>query len=126
MKAGTLARILPTVVGIGFCVIAAVKVWAMFGATNAPDPASGHTEATLFAPVISTDWSYITHGQILILIGVTGVVLLLAGLMLGVQFYERFFGTDDDGADAGHDPVAPSSPVIKTKAGTFGHRVPRL
>jgi type III secretory pathway component EscT len=60
-------RIMPTVVGIGFCVIAAVKLWAMSGASFAPDPASGRTEAAMFAPAVSTSWSYITHTQILVL-----------------------------------------------------------
>ncbi|MEO7053393.1 MAG: hypothetical protein ABI191_00315 [Rhizomicrobium sp.] len=126
MDRRTLTTIMPTVVGIGFCVIAAVKVWAIWGAATAPDPASGRTEPAMFAAALSTDWSYITHTQIIVVGVVTGTVLLLAALMVGLQFRDRFFGDDAD-ADADIDIVTPapppSSPVKPVRKGrAFGLR----
>jgi hypothetical protein len=121
-----LARIMPTVVGIGFCVVAGIKVWAVWGSATAPDPASGRTEPAMFAAALSTDWSYITHTQILVLGVVTGAVLLLAALMVGLQFHDRFFGDDGD-ADIDTATPAPPSTVAKParKGRVFGHRAPR-
>lgn len=112
MDAKKLSQVMPTMVGIGFCAIAAVKLWAMSDAASAPDPASGRTEAALFAAAVSTDWSYITPTKIIVLMAVTGVVLLLAALMLGLMFYERFFGDIHDEAD----PDAPAPPPAASPA----------
>ena len=116
-----LTRIMPTVVGIGFCVIAGVKLWAMSGAASAPDPASGRDQAAMFAPAVSTDWSYITHTQIVVLGLVTVAVLLLAALMVGLQVHDRFFGDADDAADP---DVLLSPPVARVdrKGRNFGIR----
>ena len=119
-----LIRILPTVVGIGFCVIAVFKIIFLVDSSPAPDAASGHTEPALFAPAISTDWSYITPTQILILIVVTGTVLLLAALMVGLKLHDRFFdgGGDDDEADI-EAAVRPSPPApVARKGRAFGLR----
>jgi hypothetical protein len=107
MDAKKLTKIMPTIVGIGFCVIAGVKLWAMSGAATAPDPAGGRTEAAMFAAALSTDWSYITHTQIIILGVVTGAVLLLAGLMVGLQVHDRFFGDVEGDVIEGADLDAP-------------------
>jgi hypothetical protein len=125
-----LVKIMPTVVGIGFCVVAGLKVWAISGAATAPDLASGRTEPAMFAAALSTDWSYITHTQIIVLSVVTGAVLLLAALMVGLQFHDRFFGGDADAdgdADIDTATPAPLSTVAKParKGRVFGHRAPR-
>ncbi len=123
-----LARILPTVVGIGFWVIAVFKIVFLIDSSPRPDAASGHTEPALFAAAISTDWSYITPNQILILIVVTGTVLLLAALMVGLKLHDRFFdGGSDDEADI-ETPSKPSPPAPAPRRGrSFGirSRVPR-
>lgn len=107
-----LIKIMPTLVGIGFCVVAGVKLWVMSGAAIAPDPASGRDQAAMFAPAVSTDWSYITHTQIVVMGLVTGAVLLLAALMVGLQVHDRFFGDADDAAD----PDVPLPPPVARSA----------
>ncbi len=121
---GKLTKIMPTVVGIGFCVIAGVKLWAISGATIAPDPASGRTEPAMFAAALSTDWSYITHTQIVVLGVVTATVLLLAALMVGLHVHDRFFGDADDEADLDAPVPPPAWPVRKTRH--FGVRAKRV
>jgi len=124
MDAKKLSRAMPTVVGIGFCVVSGVKLWALSGAAAAPDPTSGRTEAALFAPAVSTDWSYITRDQILILGVVTSIVLLLVVAGLALMFYARFFGDADDEADI--DAPVPPPPVKSVRKGrNFGIRAPR-
>ena len=123
MDAKKLTKIMPTVVGIGFCVIAGVKLWAMSGATFAPDPASGRTEPAMFAAALSTDWSYITHTQIVVLGVVTATVLLLAALMVGLHVHDRFFGDVDDDTDL--DAPAPPPVARPARRGrSFGIRTP--
>jgi hypothetical protein len=121
MERKKLTRIMPTLVGIGFCVIAGVKLWAMSGAAAAPDPASGRDQAAMFAPAVSTNWSYITHTQIVVLGLVTAAVLLLAALMVGLQVHDRFFGDADDAADP-DAPVPPPVTRIVRKGRNFGIR----
>jgi hypothetical protein len=82
-----LARILPTVVGIGFCLIEAMKVAFQVHATDVKDPASGHVEAIRFAPVISSDWDYITTPQMIALSVVMVAVMLLAAVMLTSKWW---------------------------------------
>jgi len=118
MDAKKLSRIMPTMVGIGFCIVAGAKLWAVSGAAAAPDPASGRTEPSMFAAAVSTHWSYITHTQMLVLSAVTGAVLLLAALMAGLIFYERLFGDADNDAD----PDAPMPPPAKRRGRAFGIR----
>ena len=74
MDAGKIAKILPLVVGIGLCVVEGLKAILVLDSARAPNPANGHTEPALFAPEVSTSWSYITHTQIVILGVVTGAV----------------------------------------------------
>lgn len=38
MDAKKLSRIMPMVVGIGFCAVSWVKLWALSGAASTPDP----------------------------------------------------------------------------------------
>lgn len=38
MDAKKLSRIMPMVVGIGFCAVSGVKLWALSGAASTPDP----------------------------------------------------------------------------------------
>lgn len=85
MDAGKIAKIMPVVVGIGFCVVEGLKATLLLDSAPAPNPANGHTEPALFAPAISTSWSYITPTQMVILSVVTGLVLLLAVLMFVLQ-----------------------------------------
>jgi len=127
MNAKKLSRVMPTVVGIGFCVIAGVKLWAMSGAASSPDLASGRTEPAMFAAALSTDWSYITHTQIVVLGVVTATVLLLAALMVGLHVHDRFFGDADDDVSEGADMDAPAPPPVARPARrgrSFGIRTP--
>ena len=104
MDGKKIAKILPIVVGIGFCVVEGLKAVLLLGASNAPNPASGHTEPAMFAPEISTSWSYIAHSQILILSVVTGAVLLLAVLMFALQLRGKWQAMDKTEAAAPPPP----------------------
>jgi hypothetical protein len=89
MNRKRLAQILPTVVGIGFCLIGAMKVVFQFSATDVKDPASGHVQPIRFAPVISSDWDYITTPQMIALSVVMVAVMLLAAVMLTSKWWVR-------------------------------------
>ena len=78
MNRKQLAKILPTIVGIGFCLIEGMKLAFQFQATGRKDIASGHVEPILFAPVISTDWDYITAPQMIALAMVMVAVMVWA------------------------------------------------
>jgi hypothetical protein len=123
MDARKISRVMPTVIGIGFCLVSALKLWALSGAAAAPDPASGRDQAALFAPAVFTDWSYITPNQILVLGVATAIVLLLVVAGLGLMFYERFFGDIDEEADIDAPEPPPVKPVRRN--GSFGFRAPR-
>src|SRR6201996_9231108 len=82
-----LAQILPTVVGIGFCVIEALKIAFQFQATGKKDIASGHVEPIRFAPAISADWDYITTPQMIALCVVMMAVMALAAVMLTSRWW---------------------------------------
>jgi len=84
-----LAKILPTVIGIGFCVIEAMKLAFQLHATDVKDPASGHVEPIRFAPVISSDWDYITTPQMIALAMVMVAVMALAAVMLTSRFWAK-------------------------------------
>jgi hypothetical protein len=124
MDARKISRVMPMVIGIGFCLVSALKLWALSGAAAAPDPASGRTQAALFAPAVSTDWSYITPNQILVLGVATAIVLLLVVAGLGLMFYGRFFGDIDEEADI-DAPAPPPSVKPVRKPRSFGIRAPR-
>ena len=115
-----LAQILPTVVGIGFCVIGAMKVVFQFYATDLKDPASGHVQPIRFAPVISTDWDYITTPQMIALSVVMVAVLLLAAVMVT----SRWWASDAPAhAPLAEEPPPSPAPVHRPDAPkTFGRR----
>jgi hypothetical protein len=52
------------------------RVLILLTASPVPDPASGRTEPSLFAPEISNNWDYITPLQTWILILLTGATLI--------------------------------------------------
>lgn len=106
-----LAAILPWIVGAGFCLVEAMKLAFQIQATDAKDPASGHTEAFRFAPVISADWDYITEPQ-LIALGVVMIAVLVLGAAMATS---RWWARDrvDPSADTSLEdpPTAPAPPV---------------
>jgi hypothetical protein len=119
MDAGKIAKILPLVVGIGLCVVEGLKAILVLDSAHAPNPASGHTEPALFAPEVSTSWSYITHTQIVILGVVTGAVLLLAVLMFVLQLRGKWLAMGGEKTKLPAPP--PSSPRAVHGAGkSFG------
>jgi len=112
-----LAKILPTVVGIGFCVIEALKIAFQFQATGKKDIASGHVEPIRFAPAISSDWDHITTPQMIALCVVMVAVMLLAAVMLT----SRWWAKDPPETGATEPSLAPP-PAAVTPPGprTFG------
>lgn len=70
-----LSSILRSMVLGGLIATAAARGLILFTASPVPDPASGRTEPSLFAPVISTNWDYITPVQAWLLIMLTGLTL---------------------------------------------------
>ena len=56
----------------GLLASAVVRVLIQFTASPVPDPVSGRTEPSLFAPAISSNWQYITPWQSLLLAVLTG------------------------------------------------------
>ena len=123
MNGKKLALILPWVVGLAFCVVEGFKILFLLDSSNTPDPKTGHTEAALFAPAISTDWSYITRPQIMVLIVVTSAALLLALLMFAVNIRNRFVAgrqTNIEVNDAAGQPAP--SPRRSPKPTSFGRR----
>jgi ABC-type phosphate/phosphonate transport system permease subunit len=71
-----LSSILRSMVIGGLVLFGVAKVLILLTASPVPDPASGRTEPSLFAPAISTDWDYITLWQ-------TWLLIVLAGTVLG-------------------------------------------
>ncbi|MER9408581.1 hypothetical protein [Mesorhizobium sp. M0589] len=59
----------------GLVASAMVRVLIQFTASPVPDPVSGRTEPSLFAPAISSSWQYITPWQSLLLTVITGAAL---------------------------------------------------
>ncbi|MEO5755637.1 MAG: hypothetical protein ABIQ51_02160 [Mesorhizobium sp.] len=60
----------------GLIATGAARVLILFTASPVPDPASGRTEPSLFAPEISANWDYITPLQTWLLIVLTGATLI--------------------------------------------------
>ena len=60
----------------GLVVTGLARVLILFTASPVPDPASGRTEPSLFAPEISANWDYITPLQTWLLIVLTGTTLI--------------------------------------------------
>jgi hypothetical protein len=71
-----LSSILRSMVLGGLIATCVARVLVLFSASPVPDPASGRTEPSLFAPAISTNWDYITPAQTWLLIILTGVTLI--------------------------------------------------
>jgi hypothetical protein len=90
-----LSSILRSMIVGGLVVCAAAKVLIQVTASPVPDPASGRTEPSLFAPAISTDWDYITPWQTWLLILLTGTVLFSFVAWLVVAWMERRADTAD-------------------------------
>jgi hypothetical protein len=128
MDAGKAAKILTIMVSIGLCVAEGLKAVFLLDSAPAPNPASGHTEPALFAPVVSTSWSYITPTQIVILSVVTGAVLLLALLMFGLQLHGKWLSMrrHEDGAPREPATPQPAPRVAGSHPGqsSFGRRTP--
>ncbi|SDA80700.1 hypothetical protein [Mesorhizobium qingshengii] len=70
-----LSSILRSMVLGGLVASGVARVLILFTASPVPDPASGRTEPSLFAPAISSTWDYITPVQAWLLIILTGVTL---------------------------------------------------
>ena len=70
-----LSSILRSMVLGGLVASGVARVLIVFTASPVPDPASGRTEPSLFAPAISSNWDYITPVQAWLLIILTGVTL---------------------------------------------------
>lgn len=70
-----LSSILRSMVLGGLVASGVARVLILFTASPVPDPASGRTEPSLFAPAISSNWDYITPVQAWLLIILTGVTL---------------------------------------------------
>jgi hypothetical protein len=118
MDGKKLAKILPLVVGIGLCVVEGLKAIVLLDSAHSPNAASGHTEPALFAPEISTSWSYITPLQMMILALVTGAVLLLAVLMFVLQWRNKLLTqTKPPGAPSPSSPRMANGP---RNAASFG------
>ncbi|RVC60767.1 MAG: hypothetical protein EOS65_13405 [Mesorhizobium sp.] len=60
----------------GLVVTGLAKMLILLTASPVPDPASGRTEPSLFAPKISTNWDYITPLQTWLLIVLMGTTLI--------------------------------------------------
>lgn len=73
----------------GLVVTGVAKVLILFTASPVPDPASGRTEPSLFAPAISTDWDYITPAQTWLLIVLTSATLICFAAWPFVAWLER-------------------------------------
>jgi hypothetical protein len=73
----------------GLVVTAVARVLILFTASPVPDPASGRTEPSLFAPEISTDWHYITPLQTRVLILLTSATLICVVVWLIAAWRER-------------------------------------
>jgi hypothetical protein len=83
------AKAMPWVVGIGLCLVEALKLLVQLDATGSKDAASGHTEPFLFAPAVSTRWSYVTDTQMWLLGVGLCVVLLLSAVMLALTVWNK-------------------------------------
>ncbi|TPM32866.1 hypothetical protein [Mesorhizobium sp. B2-3-4] len=60
----------------GLVATSVARVLILFSASPVPDPASGRTEPSLFAPAISSNWDYITPAQTWLLIVLAGLTLI--------------------------------------------------
>ena len=84
-----LSSILRSIVFGGLVATGAARVVILFTASPVPDPASGRTEPSLFAPAISTNWDYITPAQTWLLIVLTGTTLICVAAWPIAAWLER-------------------------------------
>ncbi|ESY71373.1 hypothetical protein NKJ90_22290 [Mesorhizobium sp. M0051] len=84
-----LSSILRSLVLGGLVATGISRALILFTASPVPDPASGRTEPSLFAPVISTNWDYITPAQTWSLIVLTGATLICVIAWPIAAFLER-------------------------------------
>ena len=84
-----LASILRSMAIGGLVASAVVRVLIQFVASPVPDPVSGRTEPSQFAPAISSTWQYITPWQSLLLALLTGSALACFVGWLAVAWVER-------------------------------------
>jgi hypothetical protein len=119
MNRKRLSQILPSVIGIGFCLIEGMKLAFQFQATDRKDIASGHVEPIRFAPVISADWDYITTPQMIALaVVMVAVMLLVVGMLTS-----RFWAKERPEAAVAEPAIAPPSPPAALPGPrTFGRR----
>ncbi|RVC80727.1 hypothetical protein EN745_12025 [Mesorhizobium sp. M4A.F.Ca.ET.022.05.2.1] len=73
----------------GLVVTGLARMLILFTASPVPDPASGRTEPSLFAPEISTNWDYITPLQTWLLIVLTATTLIALAAWAVAAFMER-------------------------------------
>ncbi|BCG93288.1 hypothetical protein [Mesorhizobium sp. 131-2-1] len=85
----------------GLVVTGLARVLILFTASPVPDPASGRTEPSLFAPEISANWDYITPLQTWLLIVLTGTTLIAAAAWAVAAFMERRADSPSAGRIAG-------------------------
>ncbi len=88
-----LSSTLRSMVLAGLVVSAVARVLFLLTASPVPDPASGRTEPSLFAPAISSSWNYITPLQAWVLIALTGATLILLAAWIVVAWRERQLDT---------------------------------
>ena len=100
----------------GLVATSVARVLILFTASPVPDPASGRTEPSLFAPAISTNWDYITPVQTWLLIMLTSVTLICVGAWPVAAWMERR-------ADAGANRLRPDMPSTTTVRPVPGRRV---
>ncbi|TIN19229.1 MAG: hypothetical protein E5Y31_24625 [Mesorhizobium sp.] len=98
-----LSSILRSMVLGGLVATGVARVIILFTASPVPDPVSGRTEPSLFAPAISTNWDYITPVQTWLLIVLTGATLICAAAWPIATWLERR-------ADAGGNRFRPDMP----------------
>ncbi|RUW73607.1 MULTISPECIES: hypothetical protein [unclassified Mesorhizobium] len=73
----------------GLVVTGLAKMLILLTASPVPDPASGRTEPSLFAPKISTNWDYITPLQTWLLIVLMGTTLIAFAAWALMALMER-------------------------------------
>ena len=100
-----LSSILRSMVIGGLVASGVARVLILLTASPVPDPASGRTEPSLFAPVISTDWDYITPAQTWLLILLTGTTLICVVVWPIAAWLERR-------ADAGGNRLRSDTPSV--------------
>jgi hypothetical protein len=89
MNRQRLKVILPSIAGAALCLVEGLKLAFQFQASDKKDIATGHVEPILFAPVISSDWDYITTPQMIVLSGVMLVTIALSLAVLTQRWWQR-------------------------------------